>query len=309
MKRPEPSPRVSILLPWSSSVKDKRTRVSELIGKGRLDVERGSRLFKPPSAKQMRFYQPEGASAKPAELSSATAEYLNEDLETARKIAAFFNPIETQNMEKMVINSTAALSWIELALRALTPIQNALQGEQAYQLDQLLTCLSRAVGFVLDNMVAMGANWELKKRDTILEKLRNKENRTTRRKLRNSALFQDDLFEDKLVQDILDKLLARLRDEQLLRGSGQQSSKRQFSQGNQGSSGNKKFKSFQSFRGSKRGGYQGNQGRPQHQQDQYQDQGSEDRRSQGSSNRGGKRSSGGRKRSHNKKKGHGNKKN
>ena len=160
-------------------------------------------------------------------------------------------------MEKMVINSTAALSWMELALRALSPIQNALQGEQAYQLDQLLTCLSRAVGFVLDNMVAMGANWELKKRDSILEKLRNKENRTTRRKLRNSALFQDDLFEDKLVQDILDKLLTRLRDEQLLRGSNRPTPKRQFSQGSQSSSGSKKFKSFQSFRGSKRGGGSG----------------------------------------------------
>ena len=162
--------------------------------------------------------------------------------------------------------------------------------------------------FVLDNMVAMGANWELKKRDSILEKLRNKEVRTTRRKLRNSTLFQEDLFEDRLVQEILDKLLAKLRDEQLLRASGHQSSKRQFSQGNQGAQGNKKFKSFQSFRGSKRGGYQGNQGRPQQQQEQYQDQGSDDRRPQGGSNRGGKRSSGGRKRSH-KKKGFGNKKN
>ena len=308
MKRPDPSPRVSILLPWSGSVKDKRTRVSELIGKGRLDVERGSRLFKPPNAKQMRFYQPEGASAKPAELSSSMAEYLNEDLDSARKIGTHFNPIETENMEKMVINSTAALSWLELALRALTPIQNKIRGELGYQLDQILTCSSRAVGFVLDNMVAMGANWELKKRDSILEKLRNKEVRTTRRKLRNSTLFQEDLFEDKLVQDILDKLLAKLRDEQLIRASGHQSSKRQFSQGNQGSQGNKKFKSFQSFRGSKRGGYQGNQGRPQQQQEQYQDQGSDERGSQGGSNRGGKRSSGGRKRSH-KKKGFGNKKN
>ena len=114
----------------------------------------------------------------------------------------------------------------------------------------------------MDNMVAMGANWELKKRDSILEKLRNKENRITRRKLRNSTLFQDDLFEEKLVQDILDKLLTRLRDEQLLRGSRQPTQKRQFAQSNQGASGNKKFKSFQSFRGSSRGGVPRKPGTP-----------------------------------------------
>ena len=146
MKRPDPAPRASILLPWSDSVTDKRARVSKAIADGRLDMERGSRLFKPPNAKQMRFYKPEGSSAKFAELSPAVAEHLNEDLDMVRKIATFFNPIETLNMEKMVINATAALSWTELALRALAPIQSSLQGEQATQLDHHLTCLSRAVG-------------------------------------------------------------------------------------------------------------------------------------------------------------------
>ena len=155
----------------------------------------------------------------------------------------------------------------------------------------------------------MGANWELKKRDAILERLRNKELRATRRNLRNSPLFQDSLFQEDLVRDILDKLLARLRDEQLIRGSRQPAQKRQFNQSNQGFSGNKKYKSFQPSRGTGRGGNQGNQGRSQQQQEQQQDQGFEDRKPQGNGNRGGKRSSGGCKNFHNKKKGNGNIKN
>ena len=199
VRKPTLAPRASVLLPWSESLLDKRTRASGALEEGRLDSDRGSRLFKPPNPKQMRFYRPEGASVAPADLSPTLAEYLNEELDIVRKISTFFNPVETLNMEKMVVNATAVLSWTELALRALAPIQSSLQGEQATQLDHHLTCLSRAVGFVMENLVAMGANWELKKRDAILEKLRNKELRATRRNLRNSPLFQDSLFKEELV--------------------------------------------------------------------------------------------------------------
>ena len=57
----------------------------------------------------MRFYKPEGSSAKPVELSATVAEYLNEELDLVRRISTFFNPVETLNMDKMVTNATAAL--------------------------------------------------------------------------------------------------------------------------------------------------------------------------------------------------------
>ena len=53
MRRPEPAPITSILLPWSDSVTDKRARASKALQDGRLAVERGSRIFKPPNAKQI----------------------------------------------------------------------------------------------------------------------------------------------------------------------------------------------------------------------------------------------------------------
>ena len=174
---------------------------------------------------------------------------MNEELENVRKISTSFNPIETMNMNRMVANARAALSWTELSLQALAPYQSAIQGKQATHLDHHLTCISRAVGFVMENLVSMASNWELKRRDSILEKMRNKESRTTRRRLRNGPLFQEKLFQEEGVQEIHDKLLSKLRDEQLINGSRQAAQKRQASSPVPASSSDKRQRASQLSRG------------------------------------------------------------
>ena len=214
--RPGQTPRASILLPWSVSLLQKSAKASTALEKGKLDSNRGARLFRPPHPAHMRFYRPEGSNAGPADLSQTLAEYLNEELDSLRRIATSYNPNETRDMSTMVANATAALSWVELALQALAPYQSTVQGEQATQQDHHLICISRAVGFVMENLVAMWANMELKRRDSILEKIKNKESKSTRKALRNGPLFQDGLFNDARVQEIHDRTIARLRESLIL---------------------------------------------------------------------------------------------
>ena len=214
--RPDQTPRASILLPWSVSLLQKKAKASAALEKGKLDSNRGVRLFRPPHPGHMRFYRPEGSSAGPADLSQTLAEYLNEELDNLRRIATSYNANETRDMATMVANATAALSWVETALQALAPYQSTVQGEQATQQDHHLICISRAVGFVMENLVAMWGNMELKRRDSILEKVKNKETKSTRKTLRNGPLFQDGLFNDARVQEIHDRTIARLRETLIL---------------------------------------------------------------------------------------------
>ena len=109
-RRPEPTPRSSILLPWSDLWASKREIVTQAVSISRLDSHRGSRLFKPPNAAQMRFYRPEGGRTGPAEISETVAEFLNEDLENLRRIPTAFNPNETRDMSTMIANATATIS-------------------------------------------------------------------------------------------------------------------------------------------------------------------------------------------------------
>ena len=128
-RRPDPAPRSSILLPWSDSVKEKMERASQAVIRGQLNSTRGSRLFRPTNPGLMRFYRPEGGRAGPADLSETLAEYLNDEVENLNRIATSFNPNETRDMSTMIANATTALSWTDLALQALTPYPNRLEGE------------------------------------------------------------------------------------------------------------------------------------------------------------------------------------
>ena len=114
-------------------------------------------------------------------------------------------------MSTMIANATAALNWTDLALQALSPYPERLQGDDATHLDHHLIALSRAVGFVNENLVAMWANWELKRRDALLIKVKDTETKANRRSLRDSPLFQPSLFNDERIRDLQDRLVSRLK--------------------------------------------------------------------------------------------------
>ena len=226
-KRPEPAPRTSLLLPWSDSVRDNMERASAALARGQLNSARGARLFRPTNPGLMRFYRPEDGWAAPADLSEALAEYLNDEIDNLNRIATSFNPNETRDMGTMIANATAALSWTDLALQALAPMPMSRSPEDVARLDHHLVALSRAVGFVMENLIAMWANWELKRRDALLLKVRDSESKTNRRSLRDSPLFQPTLFNDERIRDLQNRLVSRLRDNLILSAARPPSQKRQ----------------------------------------------------------------------------------
>ena len=227
VKRPGPTPRSSLLLPWSDSVRDRLERASAAVSRGQLNSARGARLFRPANPGLMRFYRPEDGGAAPAELSETLAEYLNDELDNLNRIATSFNPNETRDMSTMIANATAALSWTDLALQAMGPMPMSRTPEDVERLDHHLVALSRAVGFVLDNLIAMWANWELKRRDALLSKVRETETKANRRSLRDGPLFQPLLFSDERVRDLQERLVSRLRDNLILSAARPPSQKRQ----------------------------------------------------------------------------------
>ena len=93
----------------------------------------------------------------------------------------------------------------------------------------------------MENLVAMWGNMELKRRDSILEKVKNKESKSTRKTLRNGPLFQDGLFNDARVQEIHDRMIARLRESLILNATRPQYQRQ--SQAQQNSSGRRQGQS------------------------------------------------------------------
>ena len=159
----------------------------------------------------------------------------------------------------MIANATAALSWTDLSLQAMGSMPMSGSREDTERLDHHLVALSRAVGFVLDNLVAMWGNWELKRRDSLLTKVRETETKANRRSLRNEPLFQLQLFRDDQVREVQERLVARLRDNLILATAGNPAQKRPLQSGQSFQPSKKRH--FQPSRGA-RGGFQA--GLPSH---------------------------------------------
>ena len=165
-----------------------------------------------------------------------------------------------------------------------------MQAEEATQWDHHLIAISRAVGFVMENLVAMWANWELKRRDSLLSKVRESESKANRRSLRDSALFQPTLFNDERIRQVQDRLVSRLRDNLIISAARATTQKRhQPSSGGSNQPAKKRFS--QPSRGA-RGGFNpgpSNRGRGGMQQNQQQKRDlSQESSSDSSSNRRGK---------------------
>ena len=158
------------------------------------------------------------------------------------------------------------------------------------QLDHRLIALSRAVGFVMENLVAMWANWELKRRDALLIKVKDTESKANRRSLRDSPLFQPTLFNDERIRDLQNRLVSRLRDNLIISAARSSSQKRQQPSGNNVQPSKKRYS--QPSRGA-RGGFNAgpsNRGRGGHVQQNHQQKrdSSQDSSSDSSGSRRGK---------------------
>ena len=191
----------------------------------------------------------------------------------------------------MIANATAALSWIDLGLQALAPMPMSRTPEDVTRMDHHLVAMSRAVGFVMENLIAMWANWELKRRDALLQKVRVSESKANRKSLRDSPLFQHTLFNDDQVRDLHNRLVARLRDDLILSAARPASSQMR-QQPSSSSSQSKKQKYSQPSRGARGGSNAGpsNRGRGGHMQQNNRQQrdSSQDSSSDSGSNRRGK---------------------
>ena len=108
----------------------------------------------------------------------------------------------------------------------------------------------------------MWANWELKRRDALLQKVRVSESKANRKSLRDSPLFQHTLFNSDQVRDLHNRLVARLRDDLIL-SAARPSSSQMRQQPSSSSSHNKKQKYSQPSRGARGGSSAGpsNRGR------------------------------------------------
>ena len=291
VRRPEPRPRSSLILPWSDSVRDRLNSASRAVTRGQLNSARGARLFRPVNPGLMRFYRIEGDRAAPAELSETLAEYLNDELDNLNRIATAFNPNETRDMSTMIANATAALSWTDLSLQAMGSMPMSGSQEDAERLDHHLVALSRAVGFVLDNLVAMWGNWELKRRDSLLAKVRETESKANRRSLRNEPLFQPLLFRDEHIRELQERLVSRMRDNLILSTARNPAQKRPF-QSEQSSQPSKRgrFQPSRRARGGFQAGLSSNRGRGGHtnQGDQQSRDPSQERSNESNNNRRGR---------------------
>ena len=162
--------------------------------------------------------------------------------------------------------------------------------EDVARLDHHLVALSRAVGFVLDNLIAMWANWELKRRDALLTRVRETETKANRRSLRDGPLFQPLLFSDERVRDLQERLVSRLRDNLILSAARPPTQKRQ--QYSSQSSQPSKKRYSQPSRGARGGSQAGpsNRGRGGHAQQGHQQNrdSSQDSSSDSSGNRRGR---------------------